>query len=66
MTGTHLRVVTLRTANQAPRADSGNATSITSTTDVDGDQNTIEPSTASTAAKGSDGPVKPVPRECQP
>lgn len=66
MTGTQVRVVTLRTANQAPSADSGNATSMTSTTAVDGDQNTIEPSTASTAAKGSDGPVKPVPSEWKP
>ncbi len=66
MTGTQVRVVTLRTAAHAPRAASGKDSSMTTTTEVDGDQNVIEPSTATTAAKGSDGPVNPVPRECQP
>ncbi len=32
---------------------------------VDGDQNVRLPSTASTAANGSDGPVNPAPRSCQ-
>ncbi|MBK0296120.1 hypothetical protein IAE22_28000, partial [Bacillus sp. S34] len=63
MTVTQVRVVTLRTANQAPSAATGNATSMTSTTEVDGDQNVMDPRTATTAANctgPTTGPTAPV------